>query len=115
VDFFLAGPVSLYDENGAVAPAPSPLTSENLGSVINQGKGMYITTLVDPLVNGFIRGQNPKHSQPSTYVFIAPKRNGVVDLYYWIFCPYNLGKEVPILGEVGNRTSAAFLSIQADR
>lgn len=111
VDFFLAGPVSLYDKNGPVAAVPSPLTSVNLGSVVNQGTGMYITTDINATLNGFLRGQNPQNSQPSVYVFIAPKDNGVVDLYYWTFFPYNLGKKVPTLGYVGDRTSSEFPTI----
>jgi hypothetical protein len=104
VEFFLAGPVSLYDGNGPLAGAPSPLTDDNLGSVANQGNGTYITTDINANLNGFLQGQNPQNSQPTTYVFIAPKDNGIVDLYYWIFCPYNLGKKVTLIGYVGDRT-----------
>ncbi|KAG8827579.1 Vacuolar protein sorting-associated protein 62 [Serendipita sp. 399] len=65
---------------------------------------MYLTTDVDANMNGFLRGQNPTNTKTTTYVFIAPKANGVVDLYYWIFCPFNLGKTVSFLsiGVVGN-------------
>jgi hypothetical protein len=111
VDFFLAGPVSLYDEHGPVVPVPSPLTSNNLGSVPNQGDGTYITTDINANLDGFLRGQNSQNSQPSTYVFIAPKHNEVVDLYYWMFCPYNLGKKIPLIGYVGDRASSVFPSI----
>jgi len=65
---------------------------------------MYLTTDVKSQLNGFLRGQNPSNTQTTTYTFIAPKDNGVVDLYYWVFCPYNLGKNVPIpfIGLVGD-------------
>lgn len=102
VDFFLAGPVSLYDTNGPLAGAPSPLTPSNLDSTANQGTGTYITTDINANLNGFLRGQDPRTSQPKSYVFIAPKANGVVDLFYWIFAPYNLSKKVGVLGWVGN-------------
>lgn len=34
--------------------------------------------------------------------FIVEKSNGVVDIYYWLFTPYNLAKSVPLVGEVGD-------------
>jgi hypothetical protein len=111
VDFFLAGPVSLYDGNGPLAGAPSPLTNENLATVANQGAGTYITTHINANLDGFLRGQDPRISHPTTYVFIAAKANGVVDLYYWMFAPYNLGKKITLLGYVGDRTSSISLSI----
>ena len=105
IEFFLNGPVSLYDTNGPLAGAPSPLTTSNLASTANQGSGTYITTNINANLNGLLRGQDPRNAQPQTYVFTAPKDNGVVDLFYWIFTPYNLGKKITLLGYVGNRES----------
>jgi hypothetical protein len=106
VEYFLSGPLSLYNDNGPIAGAPSPLTNMNLGSLSNSGTGSYLTVPdIKSNLRGFLAGQNPSKTQTSTYVFIAPKDSGVVDLYYWIFCPYNQGKNVPLLGYVGDRKS----------
>jgi hypothetical protein len=106
IDYFLSGPLNLQDSNGSpINGAPSPLTAKNLATAApNQGSGTYLSTDVKANTGGFLRGQNPSSNQPTTYTFIAPKANGVVDLYYWLFYPYNLGKKVPLLGYVGNRT-----------
>jgi hypothetical protein len=103
IEYFLSGPVTLNDANGPVSGAPSPLTGANIDNMPNQGSGLYLTTNISATLNGFLQGQNPSTTQTTTYTFIAPKDNGVVDLYYWMFCPYNLGKEVPELGLVGDR------------
>ncbi|CCA75387.1 hypothetical protein PIIN_09371 [Serendipita indica DSM 11827] len=104
IEFFLAGGggVKAYDANGPISGAPFPLTTANLGDLANRGSGMYLTTDVKANLNGFLLGQNPNSGAGSTYVFIAPKANGVVDLYYWIFCPYNQGKKIIVLGYVGD-------------
>jgi hypothetical protein len=103
VEYFLAGPVTMNNANGPVSGAPSPLTDANVANMPNQGTGLYLSTDISANLNGFLGGQNPNNTQTTTYTFIAPKANGVVDLYYWMFCPYNLGKEVPLLGLVGDR------------
>ena len=103
IEYFLAGPVTLNNATGPAPGAPSPLTDANIANMPNQGSGLYLTTDVSANINGFLGGQNPSLTQTTTYTFIAPKDNGVVDLYYWMFCPYNLGKEVPVLGFIGDR------------
>ncbi|KAG8830276.1 Vacuolar protein sorting-associated protein 62 [Serendipita sp. 400] len=104
VEYFLAGPVKLYNENGTAPNVPDRLTNRNLGSIENNGAGMYLTTDIDANEDGFLRGQNPTLGRSTTYAFIAPKDNGVVDLYYWVFSPFNLGKNVTYMnvGWVGN-------------
>ncbi|KAG8805653.1 Vacuolar protein sorting-associated protein 62, partial [Serendipita sp. 399] len=98
VEYFLSGPVTLSDTAGKVIASPLPKVS----AMNNNGAGTFMTTDTKANLNGFLRGQNPRTAQPSTYVFIAPKSNGVVDLYYWVYCPYNLGKKVPLLGMIGS-------------
>jgi Vacuolar protein sorting-associated protein 62 len=111
VEYFFAGPVSLYDKNGPYLGAPSPLTNENLAGLPDQGRKTYITANVEVDLHDFLKGQNPENSQPTTYTFIAPKPNGVVDLYYWIFCPFNFGKKTSLFGDKDFRASAMFSSI----
>jgi hypothetical protein len=107
VDFFLSSAVSLWDKHGALAGAPSPLTPENLGDIPGQGVGTYITnTDVNEYLYDFLAGQNPQDSEPTTYVFIAPEDNGIVNLHYWIFSPFSSGHNSPII--MGYRTSALF-------
>jgi len=103
IEYFLSGPVTLNDANGPVSGAPSPLTDANISTMPNRGSGLYLTTNVRANLKGFLQGQNPSNTQTTTYTFIAPKDNGVVDLYYWMFCPYNLGKKVLNLGLIGDR------------
>jgi hypothetical protein len=110
VDYFLAGPVSLYDKGGPYLGAPSPLTNENLADLPDLGRKTYITANIDVDLYGFLRGQNPEKSQPTTYVFISQKLNGIVDLYYWIFCPFNFGKKISIFGDKDFRTFVVFRS-----
>ncbi|KAG8768856.1 Vacuolar protein sorting-associated protein 62 [Serendipita sp. 405] len=98
VEYFLTGPVTLTDASGKTLASPLPKVS----SMSNFGAGTFMTTDTKANLNGFLRGQNPNTAQPSTYVFVAPKSNGVVDLYYWVYCPYNLGKKVPLLGMIGD-------------
>lgn len=103
VEYFLGGPITIQDDNGATVSTGS-LTPSNLADVPNKGTGTYITTPMNAEAKaGFLAGQNPsKTKDAKIYTFIAPKDNGVVDLYYWLFTPYNLAKTVPLLGEVGN-------------
>ncbi|CAG7853035.1 SubName: Full=Uncharacterized protein {ECO:0000313/EMBL:CCA75388.1} [Serendipita indica DSM 11827] len=95
VEYFVNGPVTVKDSSGKVVATKMDTASDN-------GVGTYMSTDVNANLNEFLRGQNPSSTQTSTYVFIAPKDNGVVDLYYWIYCPYNLGKKIPVLGWMGN-------------
>ena len=43
----------------------------------------------------FLKGQRPEE-KPPIYAFIIPKKDDIVDVAYFIFYPYNLGKEVCI-------------------
>jgi hypothetical protein len=114
VEFFLNSPVRLYGENGPYYDESFQLTGEYLASLPDWGSGTYITTEILPNLpnlGGFLQGQdpnNPDKGRPTTYAFIAPKDNGVVDLYYWIFCPFSYGTAVPFLQAYGYRTSAVF-------
>ena len=95
----------MEDDSGNRPTQPSPLTLANLGDVQSQGANTFLTADIDNGKGSFLRGQNPSTSatKPATYTFIVPKSNGVVDLFYWQFCPFNEGKKVPIVGRVGNR------------
>jgi hypothetical protein len=111
VEYFLAGDVVLNDKKGPYHGAPSPLTNESIADLPEQGSGTYITTNIDVELYDFLMGQNPETSQPTTYTFIDENINGVVDLWYWIFCPFNVGKTIGPLGYTGYRMSAVLLSI----
>jgi hypothetical protein len=90
-------------------------TNENLVGLPDQGRKTYIAANLEVDLYHFLKGQSPEKSQPTTYTFIAPKPNGVVDLYYWIFCPFNFGKKTGYFGDRDFRASAMFSSIYADR
>lgn len=102
----------LRDGNGDIVGGQSlPLTKDNVDDVANKGSEMYMT--VDDIngnKGGFLRGQNPSNSLPVTYTFISEKSNGVIDLYYWLFYPFNEAKKVPVLGQVGDRAFAPCAS-----
>lgn len=72
------------------------LTNSNLDALPAQGTGLYLATaLTAEAKAGFLAGQDPsKTDGAKVYTFIAPKANDVVDLYYWLFTPYNLAKNV---------------------
>lgn len=103
IEYFLAGPVTAKDGSGSTKSSGS-LTDSNLADLPNQGSGLFLSTDVSSNAKkGFLTGQNPATTPGAkVYTFIAPKANNVVDLYYWLFTPYNLAKTVPLLGEVGN-------------
>jgi Vacuolar protein sorting-associated protein 62 len=111
VEYFLSGDVVLNDKNGPYHGAPSPLTNESIADLPDKGSGTYITANLDVELYDFFMGQNPETSQPTTYTFIDQNINEVVDLWYWIFCPFSSGKMVDSVGYTGYRTSAVFLSI----
>ncbi|KZV93823.1 hypothetical protein EXIGLDRAFT_33087 [Exidia glandulosa HHB12029] len=103
VEYFLNGPITVQDGNGATVSSGG-LTTTTLDDFPDQGNGLYMSTSTSKEAKaGFLAGQDPSKTQDAkVYTFIAPKANGVVDLYYWLFTPYNLAKDVPLLGEVGN-------------
>ncbi|KAF5383689.1 hypothetical protein D9615_003621 [Tricholomella constricta] len=99
VEYFLAG-VKQTDGGGKVINGA--VTTSNVDDAANQGSGLYLTTDINAGKVGFLRGQNPSTTATSVYTFIAPKDNGVVDLFYWLFTPFNEGKSVPLVGQVGD-------------
>lgn len=74
------------DGNG-VDVSSSALSNSNLADLAAQGSGLYLATSVSSDGKaGFLAGQDPtKTDGAKVYTFIAPKANGVVDLYYWLF------------------------------
>ncbi|KAJ3114812.1 Vacuolar protein sorting-associated protein 62 [Phlyctochytrium bullatum] len=111
IRFHFLARVYLQDGNGVRAPsAPSPLTTSNLDFLRTQGRDDSTEFLwvdgnvkADPSLppeTAFLYGSKAMDGVP-IYAFVAPKRNGVVDLIYWHYSPYNLGKSTP-LGRVGN-------------
>ncbi|KEP54303.1 putative vacuolar targeting-like protein [Rhizoctonia solani 123E] len=91
----------VYDDSGKPLPTqPSPLTVSNLDSVVGKGASTWLT--VSDTSAGYLTGQNPSNNKVPVYTFIVPKEGGVVDLFYWIFFPYNLGKNIIALGWVGD-------------
>ncbi|KAG5647808.1 hypothetical protein DXG03_007730 [Asterophora parasitica] len=100
IEYFLAGGVKLTDAKGNVVNGA--VTPWNVDDAPNQGSDLYLTTDIKSGKNGFLRGQNPANTATSVYTFIAPKDNGVVDLFYWLFAPFNQGKSVPVIGQVGD-------------
>ncbi|CAE6477888.1 unnamed protein product [Rhizoctonia solani] len=91
----------VYDDGGKpLTTQPSPLTASNLDSVVGKGASTWLT--VSNTNAGYLTGQNPSTDKVPVYTFIVPKEGGIVDLFYWIFFPYNLGKDIIALGRVGN-------------
>lgn len=100
VEYFLSGPIKQTDGNGNVINGA--LTPSNVDDATNQGSGLYLTTDINAGKAGWLRGQNPSTTATAAYTFIAPKDNGVVDLFYWLFTPFNEAKNVPVVGQVGD-------------
>jgi len=43
----------------------------------------------------FLKGERPSDSYtPAAYTMIVPKKDDIIDVVYWTFYPYNLGKSV---------------------
>ncbi|KAJ7590671.1 hypothetical protein C8J56DRAFT_539397 [Mycena floridula] len=103
VDYFLTG-VKLFDSSGkVVANQPAQLTATNLDdAAADNGSGLFLSLDINAGKANFLRGQNPLTSQPDVNTFIVEKPNGIVDIYYWLFTPFNQGKSVPLVGEVGD-------------
>ena len=83
------------DSNGNPWPnAPSPLTASNLANMDQAGLGSYLSVDDFESKKGeFLAGQKPgTGTDPVTYTFIVPKDNGVVDMFYWLFYPFNEGR-----------------------
>ncbi|KAG8683255.1 Vacuolar protein sorting-associated protein 62 [Ceratobasidium sp. 395] len=91
----------VYDNNGKpLATQPSTLTTSNLDTVVGKGASTWLT-VSDPAAS-YLTGLNPSSNKVPVYTFIVPKEGGVVDFFYWIFFPFNLGKNIVALGQVGN-------------
>ena len=81
-------------------------TVQNVDDAANQGSGLFLSTPITANKDGWLKGQNPATTSGlETHTFVAPKANGVVDIYYWLFTPFNEAKDVPLVGQVGDRES----------
>ncbi|KAG8695332.1 Vacuolar protein sorting-associated protein 62 [Ceratobasidium sp. 395] len=88
------------DDSKTTAAQPSLLTVSNLNAVTGGGTGAWLTV---PDTNAsYLAGLNPASNKVPVYTFVVPKEGGVVDFFYWIFFPFNLGKDIVALGRVGN-------------
>jgi hypothetical protein len=96
----------LEDGSGDMPTQLSPPRLANLANVQSQGVNTFLTADVNNGKCSSLRRQNPSTSatKPATYMFITPESNGVIDLFYWQFCPFNEAK-VPVAGQVGDRQS----------
>jgi len=95
----------VYDNNGnIVTNQAGHLTNTNLASSLeNDGNGTWLTVAnYSSAKSTILRGQDPRENGVPVYTFIAPKANGVVDFYYWTFYPWNQGRNVVVLGQVGD-------------
>ncbi|KAL0573167.1 hypothetical protein V5O48_008801 [Marasmius crinis-equi] len=101
VEWFLSQ-VKQVDDNGSLINA-NP-TVQTLDGPTGQGSGLYLTTDIDANRDGWLKGVNPLQDpfNVAVYTFVAPKANGVTDIYYWLFTPFNEAKDVPVLGRVGD-------------
>ncbi|KAK1225598.1 hypothetical protein PQX77_011457 [Marasmius sp. AFHP31] len=101
VDWFLSN-VKQVDSNGTIIN--SRPTIETVSQPAGQGSGLYLTTDIDTNRDGWLKGVSPLEDPPNVaiYTFVAPKPNGITDIYYWLFTPFNQAKDVPILGRVGD-------------
>lgn len=84
------------------------LTNINLASLLeNNGNGTWLTVAnYSSAKTTILKGQDPREKDAPVYTFIAPKANGVVSFYYWTFHPWNQGKNVVVLGQVGGHEYA---------
>ncbi|KAJ3331192.1 Vacuolar protein sorting-associated protein 62 [Blyttiomyces sp. JEL0837] len=97
-----------------VANQPTPLSYSNLGylrSIGTDDSNAYLTVAGNVIADDtlppetqFLQGPNPATANAPIYAFIVPKPNNVVDIYYWAFSPYNLGKSSP-LGRVDDHVA----------
>ncbi|QRV92489.1 vacuolar protein sorting-associated protein TDA6 [Ceratobasidium sp. AG-Ba] len=91
----------VYDNNGKqIANQPSPLTTSNLDTIVGKGASTWLT--VSDTSASYLNGLNPASNKVPVYTFAVPKEGGIVDIFYWIFFPFNLGKKIIALGQVGN-------------
>ncbi|KAL0580567.1 hypothetical protein V5O48_001480 [Marasmius crinis-equi] len=90
----------LVDENGGLVNG-NP-TVQNVDDAPNQGSGLFLSTPISSSKDGWLRGFDPTTTASETHTFVAPKANGVVDIYYWLFTPFNEAKNVPVVGQVGD-------------
>ncbi|KAG7100149.1 hypothetical protein E1B28_001928 [Marasmius oreades] len=101
VEWFLVN-VDQVDDSGATINA-NP-TVQTVDDPANKGSGLYLATDIDANRDGWLKGINPLQdpSNVAVYTFVAPKANGVTDIYYWLFTPFNEAKDVPVIGRVGD-------------
>ncbi|KAB5595901.1 AMP deaminase [Ceratobasidium theobromae] len=97
---------TVYDNAGKqLSGQPLPLTASNLDQVTGKGASTWLS--VPDTKAGYLTGLNPSSNNVPVYTFIVPKEGGIVDFFYcWrhgrAFFPFNLGKNIPAIGVVGN-------------
>lgn len=89
IENFLTG-MKVEDGDGNVVL--STPNTDNLDNLPNQGSNMYLTTDIESGMKGFLRGQNPSTNASKAYTILVSKPSKIVDIYYWLFTPFNLGK-----------------------
>ncbi|KAI9335011.1 hypothetical protein DFJ73DRAFT_663451 [Zopfochytrium polystomum] len=111
VDYMWPHYTMLNGDGSPVPGAPSPLNAGNVDFLTRQGKdasGTYLSVpgspagdpKVGPGDSYLYVGRDLGTSAP-IYAFVVPK-DFAVDIYYWVFSPYNLGKKITGLGYVGD-------------
>ncbi|KAH8834713.1 hypothetical protein DL96DRAFT_1571487 [Flagelloscypha sp. PMI_526] len=99
VEFFLENVVLLDQSKKVVQEKP---TAQGLSNPSEQGEGLYLTTNIDSGRNGWLQGYKPSTHPSPVCAFVSPKDNGVTDIYYWLFTPFNSAKDVPLAGRIGD-------------
>ncbi|KAJ1552876.1 Vacuolar protein sorting-associated protein 62 [Cladochytrium tenue] len=102
----------VYSDGSTVSGTPSSFSDTNLDFLYQEGVdagGVYLAVSGEPTATpslsstySYLYSTEAIGVSAPIYAFVAPKSNGVVDIYYWIFAPYNLGKNIAILGYVGD-------------
>ncbi|KAJ1548397.1 Vacuolar protein sorting-associated protein 62 [Cladochytrium tenue] len=102
----------IYSNGSAVSGAPSSFSDTNLDFLYQEGVdagNVYLSVPGQPTAEptlssdySYLYSTEAIGVSAPIYAFVSPKANGVVDIYYWVFAPYNLGKDVVIFGYVGD-------------
>ncbi|KAJ3128189.1 Vacuolar protein sorting-associated protein 62 [Physocladia obscura] len=113
IEYMLPHYANLQNSSGVVQPgAPPVFNVTNLDYLFQEGidaSNLYLSVAGQPKGSPYIpAGYEYLYSSKTIgttapiYAFIVPKANDIVDIYYWQFCPYNLGKNAPIVGWTGD-------------